>query len=104
MGLASSSCIRKAVALPGPALWLAHSILAGISVLSRAIGMGTFTTPRILRSPEASMLGATLEAREATFFYRCFLLFCMSCWAPGGTVFVATSPIPLPPATSSSCL
>lgn len=90
MGLASSSCVRKAVALPGP-----HAILAGISVLSRAIGMGTFTTLRIPGSPKASMLGATLEAREATFFYMCFLL-CMSCWAPGGTVLVATSPTPHP--------
>lgn len=36
------------------------------------------------------MLGATLEVHEATFFYRCFLLFCTSCWTPEGTVLVAT--------------
>lgn len=58
--------------------------------------MGTFTAPQIPRNPKDNMLGATLEARRATFFDMCFLLFCMSCWALGGTVFVATSPPPAP--------
>lgn len=58
MGLASSSWVRKAVAPPGPALWLAHSVPADISVLGWAIDAGASPATTNSQEPQASHAGS----------------------------------------------